>query len=182
MVKVPDSHDDTGYAVRYSDGSTEVVFAATAPSWFVAQLRHHDIDQVLEHPAALVEQLRRDGHSIQTSHFHTYCFGDDISLTEQPMIIHDDAESYSIVIDGRPVARAASSRSDDAAAELWIETHPAHRRRGYATAVAQAWATGVRQAGKIAFYSHHHDNVASASLARRLGLSPLFDIIAIELT
>jgi predicted GNAT family acetyltransferase len=91
-------------------------------------------------------------------------------------------EAYWIVIDGNPVARASSSRSDDAAAELWIETDPDHRRRGYATRVALAWATGVRQAGKTPFYSHLHDNAASAALARRLGVSPLFEIIAINLT
>ena len=121
------------------------------------------------------------GRSIDLTHFHTHCFGDDFSAAEHLAITRDGAEAYSIVIDGQSVARASSSRSNDMAAELWIETDPAHRRRGYATSVARAWATGVRQAGKIAFYSHLHDNAASAALARYLRVSPLFEIMAITL-
>jgi len=121
------------------------------------------------------------GRSIDLTHFHTHCFGDDFSAAEHLAITRDGAEAYSIVIDGQSVARASSSRSNDMAAELWIETDPVHRRRGYATSVARAWATGVRQAGKIAFYSHLHDNAASAALARYLRVSPLFEIMAITL-
>ncbi len=184
LVTVPCADPDplaTGHVVRYCDGSTEVAFTATAPEWFVQQISRHNIDEIVNQPAVPVEQLQADGRSIELAHFHTYCFGDEVTAAEHPAITRDSAEAYSIAIDGQSVARASSSRSNDEAAELWIETDPAHRRRGYATSLARAWATGVRHAGKTAFYSHLHDNAASAALARHLRVSPLFEIIAITL-
>jgi GNAT superfamily N-acetyltransferase len=184
LVTTPCADPDplhTCYAVRYADGSTELAFAATAPEWFVQQAGRHSVDEVINEPDSVVKVLGRNGHAVEVDHFHTYCFDDGFAAPAPPAITRDAAESYSIMVDGRRVAGASSSRSDDDAAELWIETDPAHRRQGYATRVAQAWAVGVRQAGKIAFYSHHHDNEASAALARRLGVRPLFEIVALNL-
>jgi GNAT superfamily N-acetyltransferase len=184
LVAVPCADPDplpTGCAVRYCDGETEYAFAATAPEWFVRQVVRHDIGAMITRPDAVVQRLRTDGHGVVVDHFHSYCF-DDIPATEHSAITRDGAESYSMVVDGHRVAGAASSRSDDVSAELWIQTDPAHRRRGYALALARAWAAGVREAGKVAFYSHLHENQASAALARRLGVRPLFEIVALELT
>lgn len=184
LVPVPCADPDplaTGHLVRYCDGSTEVAFAAIAPDWFIQQIGRHNIEEIVNQPAPLVEQLQAESRSIDLAHFHTYCFSDDFHGADHPAITRDGAEAYSIVIDGQAVARASSSRSNDTAAELWIETDPAHRRHGYATSIARAWATGIRQAGKTPFYSHLHDNVASAALARHLRVSPLFEIIAITL-
>lgn len=182
LVPVPCADPDplpTGYAVRYHDGSTELAFATTAPAWFVDQVGRHNIDELIDQPGALARRLRADG-PVDIGHFHTYRF-DDNTAVEQHAIVHDGPEAYSVVIDGQVVARASSSRSNDSAAELWIETDPAHRRLGYATILARAWAADVRRSGKTAFYSHLHANAASAALARHLGVLPLFQIIAINL-
>ena len=71
---------------------------------------------------------------------------------------------------GEVVSWAFSARENDASAELAVETIPQFRRKGFAKATASAWADGVISAGKIAFFSHAHDNVASEALARSLGL------------
>lgn len=184
LVTVPCADPDplpAGYAVRYCDGSTELAFAASAPDWLVKQVGQYGAAEVVDQPAALVKQLRDAGHGIGVGHFHTYCFGEELSVDQLATAVHDGVEAHSIVVDGQPVARASSSRTNQVAAELWIETDPTHRRHGYATSAARAWAAGVRQAGKVAFYSHLHDNDASAFLARRLGVWPLFEIIAIDL-
>lgn len=182
LLLVPCADPDplpSGYAVRYHDGSAELAFAATAPGWFVDQVIQYNVGELIDQPRALAKQLHGHG-AIDIGHFHTYRFTDKTAV-EQQAIIHDGPEAYSVVIEGRVVARASSSRSNDSAAELWIETDPAHRRHGYATILARAWAADVQHSGKIAFYSHLHANVGSAALARHLGVSPLFQVIAIDL-
>lgn len=183
LVPVPCADPDplpTGYAVRYHNGSTELAFAAAAPAWFVDQVGRHSADELIDQPEALAKQLQTDGHTVALGHFHTYRFDDNAAVVQQA-IIRDGPEAYSIAMDGQPVAAASSSRSNDSAAELWIETDPAHRRHGYATVLAKAWAADVQQSAKIAFYSHLHENAASAALARNLSVLPLFEIIAIDL-
>ncbi|WP_152363907.1 GNAT family N-acetyltransferase [Microlunatus speluncae] len=184
LMPVPCAHPDplpTGYAVRYADGSTEIAFAATAPEWFVQQVSRASVDEVVNRPESMIQRLRDGGDQVVVDHFHTYSFDDALPSVQPPAIVREGPEAYACILAGQRVAGASSSRSDDVAAELWIETDPDHRRRGYATKVARAWGAGVREAGKIAFYSHRHDNTASAALARRLGVRPLFEIIALDL-
>jgi hypothetical protein len=77
---------------------------------------------------------------------------------------------HVILIDGKPVSWAWTADASDQAAELAVETTPAHRRRGYARQVAAAWAAHVLGEGKVAFYSHELGNLASEALARSLGV------------
>lgn len=184
LVPVPCADPDplpTGYVVRYHDGSTELAFATTAPSWFVDEIGRHNIDRLIDQPEGLAKQLQADGHPVDMGHFHTYRFDDHSTEAQQQAIIRDGPEAYSIVKGGHTVAGASSSRSSDSAAELWIETDPAHRRHRYASILARAWAADVQQSAKVAFYSHLHENAASAALAGHLRVLPLFEIIAIDL-
>lgn len=59
------------------------------------------------------------------------------------------------------------------AAEAGVWTHPEARGRGYATAVTAAWAAVACQRFETLFYSTSFDNVASQSVARKLGLAPI---------
>lgn len=168
------------YAVRYSDRTTETAFAAAAPDLLVRQVGRIGVDELVDHRDDLVERLEASGFRVTTDQFRTYCFEDDGPVLTPPTLVRDGAESFSILVDGRRVASASSSRSDSAAAELWIETAADQRRLGYGTLVAKAWAAEVLQSGKIAFYSHLHDNLASAALAGKLGVRPLFEIVALN--
>ncbi len=58
-------------------------------------------------------------------------------------------------------------------AECGVWTHPAFRGRGYAAAVASAWAAIMRSSGRYLFYSTDAENLSSQRVARRLSLRSL---------
>ena len=75
-----------------------------------------------------------------------------------------------VVEDGRAVSLCHSVRVSAQAHEAGLETLEAYQRRGHAIAVVSAWAMAVRDLGLIPFYSTSWDNIASQSVARKLGL------------
>ncbi len=79
---------------------------------------------------------------------------------------------FAVLRDERTVAVAFSSRSVAGAAEAGVETLPAHRGRGYATAVTAAWAEAVRRSGRVAFYSAAAGSAASLAIGRKLSGAP----------
>ena len=88
-------------------------------------------------------------------------------------------EVYAIAREGNLVAACVSTRENEACGEAWIYTMPAYRKQGLAQKAVRAWARSLLEAGKVPFYSHQIENAASASLAKKLGLLPVFEEIAI---
>jgi hypothetical protein len=80
----------------------------------------------------------------------------------------------------QPVSWAWSVRENQFAAELAVETLPGFQRHGYARQVVLAWAHEIVSQGRVAFYSHNHDNFASQALAHNLGLVPYTEGVAYE--
>jgi RimJ/RimL family protein N-acetyltransferase len=76
----------------------------------------------------------------------------------------------ALLDDGRLASLCFSARNTPIAAEAGIETLEEFRGRDYAPAVVAAWARAVRQEGRIPLYSTSWDNLASRSVARKLGL------------
>ena len=76
----------------------------------------------------------------------------------------------AIVVGGRLASLCFSARNTPIAAEAGVETGQEFRGRGYAPAVVAAWARAVRDEGRIPLYSTSWDNLASRSVARKLGL------------
>lgn len=76
----------------------------------------------------------------------------------------------AIVKDGRLASMCYSARNTTVAAEAGVDTLEEFRGRGYAAAVTTAWARAVRAEGRIPLYSTSWDNLASQSVARKLGL------------
>jgi hypothetical protein len=72
------------------------------------------------------------------------------------------------VEDGRAVSLCFCSRRPAEATEAGLETVPAFRGRGYATAATAAWAAEVSRRGCIPLYSTSWDNLASQAVARKL--------------
>jgi hypothetical protein len=172
----------TCYLVTYVDGGTELVFAQDAPDWFVDRARRINADQYLSHVDYVARQIGADHGSVTVLRCRTYCFPRSASPIAGPAaLLRNGPERIAAAVDGRQVAEATSSRSNDAAAELWVHTDPEFRRRGYAAQVASAWGASVTAEGKVAFYSHLHHNAASRSLAGHLGVVPLFDLIGLTL-
>lgn len=79
---------------------------------------------------------------------------------------------YVVRRDGQIVATCVSTRETERAGEAWVQTTPAHRGQGYARQVTAAWGDALLRQGKVAFYSHALDNVASGGVARTLRLAP----------
>ncbi|QZN85344.1 GNAT family N-acetyltransferase [Cellulomonas sp. C5510] len=74
--------------------------------------------------------------------------------------------------DGRVGAIAFTSYRTGDDLELGIETDPAFRRQGLASAAAAAMLADVLDAGLTPVWSCREDNVGSARLAQRLGFTP----------
>jgi len=118
----------------------------------------------------------------------SYTFPHTLTLSDYPDIIRLDGSDrnateryesqvaglkrpiYAIVLDERIVSTCTSSRENETAGEAWVRTLPEFRRHGFARQVTAAWAHGLQQQGKIPFYSHSSDNLASRALARSLRL------------
>jgi hypothetical protein len=81
-----------------------------------------------------------------------------------------EAGRYVVMVAEKPVSWAWSARENDGAAELAVETAPPFRRRRHGRQTAAAWGHHVLKRGKVAFYSHASDNLASEALAQSLGL------------
>ena len=73
-----------------------------------------------------------------------------------------------------------SVRENERCGEAWVYTDPPFRHLGLARQVISAWAQSMIAAGKVPFYSHKMTNIASANLANRLELQPVFEEIAIS--
>lgn len=76
----------------------------------------------------------------------------------------------AVVEDGMAVSICNSARLTDRAAEAGVKTLEGYRGRGYAPAVAAAWARAIRETERVPLYSTSWDNLASRAVARKLGL------------
>ena len=87
---------------------------------------------------------------------------------------------YAIERDGMAVSACVSTRENEQCGEPWVYTDPQYRNLGLAQRVVDVWAQHLIKAGKVPFYSHKMENIASANLANRLGLQPVFEEIVIS--
>ncbi|HEU4322763.1 MAG TPA: GNAT family N-acetyltransferase [Roseiflexaceae bacterium] len=84
--------------------------------------------------------------------------------------VDDPGPIAAVVVDGTAVAVCSCARLSPAAAEAGVDTHESARRQGFASAVVARWAAAVRARGLLPMYSTSWDNLASQSVARRLGM------------
>ena len=135
-------------------------------------------------------------HKIQsdTGHYKTYLFPPQTATNPEVTCLSKQdpriqtfgfdgfaEQVYAIERDSRIVSACVSVREDKSCGEAWVYTDPAYRRQGLAKKVASAWAHSLIRIGKVPFYSHKIDNVASASLAGALQLQPVFEELSITL-
>ena len=80
-----------------------------------------------------------------------------------------NAPCIGVIVDGRLLTVAHSSRQTPTACELGIDTLPEARRQGYAAAATILWTATVQQKGLIPIYSAHAENTASLRLAKATG-------------
>ena len=85
-----------------------------------------------------------------------------------------------VIEDGKAVSICFSSRTTPQADEAGIYTVAEHRGKGYALAVAAAWALAIRDTGRIPLYGTTWDNLASQGVARKLGLVMLGESLQMQ--
>lgn len=86
-----------------------------------------------------------------------------------------------VVVAGRLLSLAHSSRKTAEACELGIDTLPEARRRGYALAATVAWSAAIGEEGLTPLYSAFAENSASLRLAVAAGYRQFARAVTIEL-
>jgi hypothetical protein len=147
-----------------------------------------DLSQLPRCIATLRKTLARDGPLTGTRSGPAWRFPDEIPRSEhvvipvtpenadlaQPVLLAEDLPwrrpCLALVVDGRLASVCFSARNTPIAAEAGVETLEEFRGRGFASTVVAAWAEAVRAEGRIPLYSTSWENLASRSVARKLGL------------
>jgi hypothetical protein len=147
------------------------------------------------HIDPLLEILNSQGLQAEASHFVTYVFPPHSANFTDRMVLRYPKQDpriqafgfnnftehvFGIEQEGRVVSACVSTRENELCGEAWVQTAPEYRKQGLAGKVVNAWAKSLMMMGKIPFYSHKVDNTASASMAKRLGLVPIFEEINIS--
>jgi RimJ/RimL family protein N-acetyltransferase len=95
---------------------------------------------------------------------------DNFEPGEVEYYFHPDRRPLvGVIVEGRLLSLAHSSRRTNRACELGIDTLPEARRKGYALAATLLWAAAVTHEGFVAFYSASAENTASLALAAAAG-------------
>ncbi len=198
MVRIPGPHPDKiarFYVTRHAGGH-KAYYGTDLTRSVRNELAALPLEQAFSDRVAVMRILARDAPCGRIDAFKSYVFGralpEDQSLdvvrlktSHRELIEQYDVKLYpptrpvfAIIADGRIVSTCQSSRENNAAGEAWVRTLPEYRRRGYGRQVTLEWALELVAHGKIAFYSHAVDNVASSALARSLGLEQFIEGIA----
>jgi len=89
-------------------------------------------------------------------------------------------EVYAVEEGGAIVSACVSARQNAECAEAWVYTAGTHRRRGLAQQAVRAWSREMQARNLIPFFSHKMENIASAGLAGKMELIPVFEEITIR--
>ena len=161
------------YVARHPDGAYSRYHHADLPEALVRDLAHLP-DAVTFNEHAAIKARLVAYQSVEKIHIgRSYVFPIEHGLTpaqDFPDVTRLPSSVYGVLVAGAAVATCSSTRANDEAAEAWVYTEAAYRRRGYARQVVAAWGAAQVTAGITAFYSHVIDNHASAAIAQSLGL------------
>lgn len=144
---------------------------------------------------ALLDVLKKNDLQAESTHYLTYVFPpSSANATDRMVLRYPKLDPriqafgfngfsdyvYGIEQSGQVISACVSARENELCGEAWVQTRPSYQRQGLACKVVNAWAKSLMAMGKIPFYSHRADNEASAGLAKRLGLEPIFEEIKIS--
>ena len=182
LFRIPgDNPDDVArcYAAHHTTGYVTFVRGDVGPS-IANAVRALSPQQVFEDIETVKRILGGETASqVQVSAFRAYCF-QKLPAPDEYADVVGEGDRFAIRVGGELVSWAQSSRSNSRASELATETKPDYRRRGYARQVCAAWARHQLEQGKIAFYSHRSENIASQALASSLGVLHFVDGVNYE--
>ena len=168
LVPFPGSTEQGLYLVYRYPGGYIPYFNHSLPEALCDRLRSLGGEQAFEAPQAVVWLMQR----YQPCHFEGRFVSEylpRLSEAGEFSRVVQQGEQFVVLEDGKPVCRAWSERSNTACAEVAVETHPDHRRKGCARQAVAAWAYDVIRSGRVALYSYKAENQPSQALARSLG-------------
>ncbi|MGV2883775.1 GNAT family N-acetyltransferase [Paenibacillus taichungensis] len=84
--------------------------------------------------------------------------------------LHEKMPVAAYVIENSAVAVCCSARVSTQGAEASLYTAHNFRGQGYAAEAVKCWQYHIKESGRIPIYSTSWDNIASQTVARRLGL------------
>jgi hypothetical protein len=167
LVPDPDSTERARFIIyRFGEHSARF-FRPEVPLALRAQLAAMPAAAIFDSPETVQRLLVSPAHWLGQA----YTFTRAPDSHSFPDVIHE-ADQFVVKQNGEPVTRAWSVRQNARTAELAVETLPEYRRHGWARQATSAWATAVLLSGRLPFYSHARDNLASQALARSLNLTP----------
>lgn len=102
------------------------------------------------------------------------------SVTDDYYFLPEKRPLIGVVVEGRLLSLAHSSRRTSEACELGIDTLPEARRKGYALAATIVWTDAVKQEGLVPIYSAFAENMPSLQLAAAAGYRPFARIATFE--
>lgn len=172
-----------GYHARLSDGDLRI-WRAGVSSEERAQMAGMT-RQALDGPAERIQDVTREvALQLATEPAITYAEAQRIAQRLGPetaalaarfyddgdyLLAPERAPVVGVIVDGRLLSVAHSSRRTAEACELGIDTLPDARRCGYALAATIVWTRAVLDEGLIPFYSAFAENTASLALAAAAG-------------
>jgi len=163
---------------RY-DGITTMLFRCDLPSHVreeLAQLSGDSPDRLFDDEQAVKSILALDAPCkamwqgrayVVATTFAPDAYADTVRFQNSNEI---GTAIFGVIRDDCVVSACSSSRENDTSAEAWVWTDPEYRGRGYAPQSVAACADDLHDRGKVPFYSHHIDNLASQSVAGKLKL------------
>jgi hypothetical protein len=190
---VPDEEMPVIVLARLADKRVVAYYDESLKPELYSELRQKIETLAFPVVSALLDLLKSKGLAVEMGHYKTYAFpkstanvihDDVVCLSRQHPAVRsfgfgDFAERvYVIERDGKIASACVSTRENAHCGEAWVYTDEQYRRRGFAQQVVQAWAQDMLRSGKLPFYSHKIQNIASAKLAKCLELVPVFEEIA----
>jgi RimJ/RimL family protein N-acetyltransferase len=197
LVRIPGPDpDEIARVCAYQHGGGYITyFRRDLPESLREQLHGLGAEAAFHDRDAVRALLAADAPCTEVGVFHTYVFPSSMASPRQSPgvvrlgethreLIEDyhagmevaDRAVFAVIRDRMIVSTCGSVRENEDAGECYVFTLPEYRRRGYGRQVTAAWGYHLREQGKVAFYSHTEENLASRAVARSLGLWPCFSI------
>ncbi len=145
---------------------------------FSQPLQHHDeyiaileedapIEKINSGPAYILPELSESEKTVLITENNTHLLEAHFAWTLE---IFDFRSPVVVMVeDNTAVAASFSARKTDKVAEAGVYTMENYRKRGYAEAIVRDWSIALREQGIQPLYSTSWDNIASQSVARKLG-------------
>jgi RimJ/RimL family protein N-acetyltransferase len=190
---VPDEDMPLMVIAQLADSNVVAYFDECFPLWEVLRKKVSEISFPDVDP--LFTLLQNRNSAFEVGHYKTYTFPEMfvafMDETVNCFSRHDPKvkdfgfsgfaeQVYTMEQAGKIVSACVSTRENEFCGEAWVYSDPEYRHKGFAQKVIGAWATKLIWSGKVPFYSHRIENIASTNLAKHLGLQPVFEEIVIS--